>query len=96
VRGVEIARLAREGKSQSSLRPHCKFFPTPAKRFTHVHVDLVGLLPVSLEGYVHILTIIDPLRDAEAGIVAQHFMAGYRGIMGHSSPLTRGLVCTVS
>ncbi len=25
--------------------------PVPAARFTHMHVDLVGLLPTSAEGY---------------------------------------------
>jgi hypothetical protein len=73
-------QTCQRGKVTKQPAAPLQVFPTPAKRFTHVHVDLVGLLPVSLEGYVHILTIIDPLRDAEAGIVAQHFMAGYRGI----------------
>jgi hypothetical protein len=50
-----------------------------------VHVDLVGPVPVSSEGYVYLLTIIDrsmrwveviPLKDMEAGTVTQQFVAG--------------------
>ena len=33
--------------------------PMPADKFAHVHVDLVGPLPVSAEGHTHILTIVD-------------------------------------
>ena len=32
--------------------------PVPAKKFSHIHVDLVGPLPPS-EGFTHLLTIID-------------------------------------
>ena len=33
--------------------------PIPGNRFSHVHVDLVGPLPVSAEGYRYLLTIVD-------------------------------------
>ena len=32
--------------------------PVPTRRFSHIHIDLVGPLPPS-EGYIHLLTIID-------------------------------------
>jgi len=39
----------------------------PDRRFSHIHVDLVGPLPPSAEGFTHILTIIDrSTRWAEA------------------------------
>ena len=31
----------------------------PAARFSHVHVDIVGPLPPSREGYTHLLTMIN-------------------------------------
>jgi Integrase core domain len=31
----------------------------PTKRFSHVHIDLVGPLPVSAEGFTHLLTAMD-------------------------------------
>jgi hypothetical protein len=34
-------------------------FPVPSKRFSHVHVDLVGPLPSSEDGHVYIFTIIN-------------------------------------
>jgi Integrase core domain len=41
--------------------------PVPAVRFTHVHVDLVGPLPPSAEGYQYIFTVINrSTRWAEA------------------------------
>jgi hypothetical protein len=33
--------------------------PVPQRRFTHLHVDLVGLLPNSVEGFKYLFTIID-------------------------------------
>ncbi len=41
--------------------------PIPARRFSHVHVDLVGPLPISKEGHTHLFTIVDrSTRWAEA------------------------------
>ena len=34
-------------------------FPEPVRRFAHIHLDIVGPLPVSAAGFTHILTIID-------------------------------------
>ena len=31
----------------------------PTARFSHVHADIVALLPLSCEGYTHLLTVID-------------------------------------
>ncbi len=33
--------------------------PVPEQRFTHLHVDLVGPLPTSAEGFKYLFTIID-------------------------------------
>ena len=33
--------------------------PVPEKRFSHIHVDLVGPLPTSASGHTHLLTIVD-------------------------------------
>ncbi len=34
-------------------------FPSPSRRFAHVHLDLVGPLPISAQGYSHLLTMVD-------------------------------------
>ena len=33
----------------------------PTTKFAHVHMDLVGPLPVSAEGHTHLLTVVDRL-----------------------------------
>ena len=41
--------------------------PVPLQRFSHIHVDLVGPLPVSKAGLAYILTVVDrSTRWAEA------------------------------
>ncbi len=41
--------------------------PVPARRFAHVHADLVGPFPVSKEGFTHLFTMVDrSTRWAEA------------------------------
>jgi hypothetical protein len=40
---------------RASVQP----IPIPLRRFSHVHVDLVGPLPVSEDGFLYIFTIID-------------------------------------
>ena len=45
-------------KIQSHVRSSVIKIPVPAKKFSHIHVDLVGSFPPS-EGFTHLLTIID-------------------------------------
>jgi hypothetical protein len=54
--------------------------PVPSRRFSHVHVDLVGPLPTSAEGWSYIMTMMDrstrwleatPVRDM-AGDLCGH------------------------
>jgi hypothetical protein len=56
----------------------------PAKRFSHVHLDLVGPLPVAADGSTYLLTMVDrttrwleaaPLRTMEAAVSANAFIA---------------------
>ncbi|KAK3740023.1 hypothetical protein RRG08_005294 [Elysia crispata] len=45
-------------KIQSHVRSPVIKIPVPSKKFSHIHVDLVGPLPPA-EGFTHLLTIID-------------------------------------
>jgi cleavage and polyadenylation specificity factor subunit 1 len=52
----------------------------PARRFSYLHVDLVGPLPTTRSGHTHLLTVIDrntrwveaiPLRDTSTAGYAE-------------------------
>jgi transposase InsO family protein len=56
----------------------------PAKGFSHVHLDLVGPLPVAADGSTYLLTMVDrttrwleaaPLRTMEAAVCADAFIS---------------------
>lgn len=74
-----------KSKVQRHTKAEVKPFPPPDARFSHVHVDIVGPLPVSQECR-YILTCIDrftkwpeaiPLRDQTAESVARAFYANW-------------------
>jgi RNase H-like domain found in reverse transcriptase/Integrase zinc binding domain len=47
------------GKVTQQLAAAVQAIPVPEQRFNHVHVDIVGPLPVSKEGFAYMLTAID-------------------------------------
>ena len=47
------------GKVHRHVHTPVHAFATPSRRFAHLHVDLVGPLPSSKEGYTHLFTIVD-------------------------------------
>jgi transposase InsO family protein len=72
-------------------------FPTPCRRFAHVHVDLVGPLPRSEDGHVYVLTVIDrstrwveafPVKNIEATTCAEQFVAGWIARFGVPATVT--------
>ncbi len=46
-------------KTTKQPRASVQHIPIPSRRFSHVHVDLVGPLPVSEAGFLYIFTAID-------------------------------------
>ena len=71
--------------------------PIPQSRFSHVHVDLVGPLPVSSDSFTYILTIIDrttrwleavPLKDMTASTCSAAFMSSWVARFGMPATLT--------
>jgi Integrase zinc binding domain len=64
---------------------------TPTQRFSHVHVDLVGPLPTTPDGYSYLLTAADrstrwfeafPLRSTSAAVCAESSSAGGWHVLG--------------
>ncbi|XP_042884938.1 protein NYNRIN-like [Penaeus japonicus] len=61
----------------------CRYFPSPSRRFQHIHLDIVGPLPTD-QSFPYVLTKIDlftrwpkavPLRDVTANSVAKAFIS---------------------
>jgi len=88
---AETVSNARGGRCKSSRRP-------AARKFSHVHVDLVGPLPASSDGHVYLLTIIVrstrwfetvPLRNMEASTCADAFIANRVARFGVPATVTK-------
>jgi len=71
--------------------------PVPTQRFTHIHVDLVGPLPVSSEGQSYVMTIIDrstrwveviPLTSTTATKCADALVSGWIARFGIPATIT--------
>jgi hypothetical protein len=62
---ADVAEWCREclqcakGKITSHISSPVQPIAVPQARFSHIHVDLVGPLPTSREGYTHIMAMID-------------------------------------
>jgi transposase InsO family protein len=76
-------QTCQRGKVTKQLAAPLQAFPPAPRRLSHVHVDLVGPLPSSAEGYVYLLTVIDratrwvkavPLKNMEADTEAEQFI----------------------
>jgi transposase InsO family protein len=90
--GRDVAAMCREcqqcqrGKVHKQPEATLKAIPMPARKFSHVHVDLVGSLPASSDGHVYLLTIIDrstrwfeavSLHNMEASTCVDSFIANW-------------------
>ena len=71
--------------------------PVPEKRFSHIHVDLVGPLPTSASGHTHLLTIVDrstrwveavPVSSTTATSVSDHLVDSWISRFGIPSTIT--------
>jgi cleavage and polyadenylation specificity factor subunit 1 len=99
---AEVAEWARSclacqtAKIGRHVRAPVEKIKVPNQRFSHIHVDLVGPLPIS-RGFTHLLTIVDrftrwpeaiPLADTSAASCASAFAAGWIARFGVPSDVT--------
>ncbi len=47
------------GKVHNHVHAPLQPFPTPARKFGHLHLNLVGPLAASREGHTHLLTVMN-------------------------------------
>ncbi len=94
--GRDVAAMCRDCQQCQREKVH-KQLPVPARKFSHVHVDLVGPLPASSDGHVYLLTIIDrstrwfeavPLRNMEASTCEDAFIANWVARFGVPATVT--------
>ena len=85
------------GKITQQEHTAVEAIPVPARRFSHMHVDLVGLLAASSEGHTYLLTILDrttrwpevvPLRDIAAQTCADAFVSTWVARYGVPNTIT--------
>ncbi|BHF73292.1 hypothetical protein SprV_0401637300 [Sparganum proliferum] len=94
------------GCQRSKIQRHNKApigtFPGPGARFSHVHLDIVGPLPLS-NGCSYLLTCVDrftrwpeaiPLPDIAAPTVVKAFLSRWVAIFGAPSTITTDHGCT--
>jgi transposase InsO family protein len=101
--GKDVAAMYRacqqcqRGKVHKQPAAPVQAIPVPARKFSHMHVDLVGPLPASSEGHVYLLTIIDrstrwfeavPLRNMEASMCVDAFISSWVARFGVPETVT--------
>jgi hypothetical protein len=101
--GKDVAAMCRacqqcqRGKVHKQPAAPMQAIPVPARKFSQVHVDLVGPLPASSEGQVYLLTIIDrstrwfeavPLWNMEASTCMDAFISSWVARFGVPGTVT--------
>ena len=100
---ADIARWCRDcqhcqrAKVTKQPRAAAQHIPIPARRFSHVHIDLVGPLPRSADGFNHIFTMVDrssrwleavPLSSTDTATIAAAFTSSWIARFGVPDHLT--------
>jgi transposase InsO family protein len=101
--GADVARWCRDcqvcqrGKMTRQPTAVVQPIPVPHRRFSHLHVDLVGPLPTSPDGFKYILTVIDrstrwleaiPVKNLEATSASDALVEGWISRFGVPADIT--------
>jgi transposase InsO family protein len=85
------------GKASPQPAAPVQPIPVPERRFTHVHVDLVGPLPTSAEGFTYLFTMVDrstrwleavPIKSMSAQVCVDTFIATWVARYGVPATIT--------
>jgi hypothetical protein len=92
--GADISPFCRQcqqcmqSKATSSVHTPVQSIVIPVKRFSHVHIDIVGPLPMAGGGFSHLFTMVDrstrwpeavPLRGVTNADCMEAFFSGWVG-----------------
>ncbi len=92
-----FCQQCKRGKIHKQPAAPLQAIPLPARKFSHVHMDLVGPLTASSGGHVYLLTIINrstrwveavPLRNMEASTCANAYIANWVACFGMPATVT--------
>jgi hypothetical protein len=101
--GKDMAAICRDcqqcqrGKEHKQPGALMHAISVPARKFSQVHMDLVGLLPASSDGHVYLMTIIDrstrwlkavPLCNMEASMCTDAYIANWVASFGVPATVT--------
>ncbi len=101
--GSQIAGMCRDcqscARSKTTSTAHSSVQPIemPARRFSHVHIDLVGPLPASSSGHTHLFTAVDrstrwpeaiPLAGTTTADCVEAFLSGWVSRFGVPAVVT--------
>lgn len=100
---ADIAEMCRSchmchnSKIQTHVRAPVQNIPLPGRRFAHIHIDLVGPLPKSVEGHSHLMTFVDrttrwaeviPLKQTTAAECVSTFLNSWIARFGVPAHVT--------
>ena len=97
-RFVQTCHNCQSNKPSKMIPPHYGQFSVPDQRFTHIHLDIVGPLPIS-EGYKYLFTAVDrttrlffawPITEPSAKECSQQLLLHYVSLFG--IPLALGFL----
>jgi hypothetical protein len=86
-----------QGKVTSQPLSPPGLIANPSQRFSHLHIDLVGPLPTSKDGFTHLLTVVDrstrwaeaiPLRSTSAASCGDALVSGWVARFGVPEQVT--------
>ena len=90
-------QFCQRAKVTKQPRAAVQAIPIPNRRFSHIHIDLVGPLPHSPEGANHLFTMVDcssmwleaiPLTSTDTATIAAAFVSGWVSLLGVPGYLT--------